>query len=159
MNTMKTFLFSTITLLFLSLSVNAQDVSQNALGLRVGDNDGIGGEISYQRYLKENNRLEFDLGWRDSNDVEAFKLAALYQWVYPLDGSFNWYAGAGGGIGSFDTGGTDGTFLFVAGDIGIEYNFDIPLLLSLDFRPELGFNDEFSDDVDFDIALGIRYQF
>ena len=45
-----------------------------------------------------------------------------------------------------------------AGDIGIEYNFDIPLLLSLDFRPEFGFGD-YNDDLDLDIALGIRYQF
>ncbi len=148
-----------VTLVLISFSINAQDISKNALGLRIGDNNGFGGEITYQRYLKENNRLEFDLGWRDSNNVEAFKLTTLYQWVFPLDGSFNWYVGAGGGVGSFDAGLTDGTFLFAAGDIGIEYNFDIPLLLSLDFRPELGFNDEFSDNVDFDIALGIKYQF
>ena len=50
------------------------------------------------------------------------------------------------------------TYVFLAGDIGIEYNFDIPLLLSLDFRPEFGFGD-YNDDVDFDIALGVRYQF
>jgi hypothetical protein len=48
--------------------------------------------------------------------------------------------------------------VFVAGNVGIEYIFDIPLLLSLDFRPELGFGD-FNDDLDFDIALGIRYRF
>ncbi|OEK07337.1 hypothetical protein A8C32_18035 [Flavivirga aquatica] len=148
-----------VPLLLISISMYAQEVSKNALGLRLGDNDGFGGEISYQRYLKENNRLEFDLGWRDSNNVDAFKLAALYQWVFPLDGNFNWYVGAGGGIGSFDAGPVDGTFIFAAGDIGIEYNFDIPLLLSLDFRPEIGFNDDYSNDVDFDIALGIRYQF
>ena len=52
-----------------------------------------------------------------------------------------------------------GLFTLLAGDIGIEYNFNIPLLLSLDMRPEIGFNDDFSDDLDFDIALGIRYQF
>jgi hypothetical protein len=28
--------------------------------------------------------------------------------------------------------------LFCCSDIGIEYNFDIPLLISLDFRPEFG---------------------
>ena len=49
-------------------------------------------------------------------------------------------------------------FALAAGDVGIEYNFDIPLLLSLDFRPEFGL-DDYGDDVDFDIALGIRYQF
>ncbi|WP_428979721.1 hypothetical protein [Flagellimonas halotolerans] len=149
------------SILFLigATTVSAQSTSKNALGIRVGDNDGFGGEISYQRYLKENNRLEFDLGWRDSNNVDAFKLAGLYQWVMPIDGGFHWYVGAGGGVGSFDTGENDGVFALVAGDIGIEYDFDIPLLISLDMRPELGFNDNYSDDLDLDIALGLRYQF
>ena len=133
-----------ILLVFLAgaTTLSAQSISKNALGVRLGDNDGFGGEISYQRYLKENNRLEFDLGWRDSNNVEAFKLVGLYQWVMPIDGGFNWYVGAGGGIGSFDAGENDGTFALVAGDLGIEYNFEIPLLISLDMRPELGFNDK-----------------
>ena len=144
---------------FACLGVSAQSISKNALGLRLGDNDGFGGEISYQRYLAENNRLEFDLGWRDSNNVDAFKLVGLYQWVHRLDGNFNWYVGAGAGIGSFDAGDNDGVFALLAGDLGIEYNFEIPLLLSLDIRPELGFNDDYSDDLDLDIALGIRYQF
>jgi len=72
----------------------------------------------------------------------------------------------GGGLGSFSVnvpGGMDvtDTFIFAAGDVGIEYNFDIPLLLSLDFRPEIGFGDDLynNNDLDFDIALGIRYQF
>jgi hypothetical protein len=53
-----------------------------------------------------------------------------------------------------------GTFLLVAGDIGIEYNFDFPLQLSLDIRPELYFGDDFRED-NFgpDIALGIRFKF
>jgi hypothetical protein len=146
-------------ILLASMSAQAQSISKNALGLRLGDNDGFGGEVSYQRYLKENNRLEFDLGWRDSNNVDAFKLVGLYQWVMPIEGNFNWFVGAGAGIGSFDAGENDGTFALIAGDIGIEYNFDFPLILSLDMRPELGFNDNYSDGLDLDIALGIRYQF
>ncbi|MBU2997708.1 hypothetical protein KO500_14760 [Cellulophaga baltica] len=142
-----------------TMTMQAQSISKNALGLRFGDNDGFGGEVSYQRHLKENNRLEFDFGWRNSNDVDAFKLVGLYQWVMPIDGGFNWFVGAGGGVGSYDTDGDNGTFALVAGDIGIEYNFEIPLVVSLDARPELGFNDSYSDDLDFDIALGIRYQF
>ena len=58
--------------------MNAQDISKNAIGLRLGDNDGFGGEISYQRGLSENNRLELDLGWRNSNYVDAFKLTGIY---------------------------------------------------------------------------------
>ncbi|MEW2921257.1 hypothetical protein AB1A65_07295 [Muricauda sp. ANG21] len=154
MRTIVTFLFVLAT-----VGLSAQSISKNALGVRLGDNDGFGGEISYQRYLHENNRLEFDLGWRNSNDVDAFKLVGLYQWVMPIDGGFHWYVGAGGGIGSFDAGDNDGTFALVAGDIGIEYDFNIPLLISLDMRPELGFNDNYSDNLDLDIALGLRYQF
>lgn len=140
---------------------SAQEIADNAIGLRLGDSDGFGAEISYQRALGDNNRLEADLGWRSGNGFDGFKLTGLYQWVWQLDGNFNWYAGAGGGFGSYSFDNNDfddETFFFVAGDIGIEYNFDIPLLLSLDFRPELGFGD-FRDDLDFDIALGIRYQF
>tara|TARA_R110002049_G_scaffold28906_10_gene98410 strand:- start:931 stop:1401 length:471 start_codon:yes stop_codon:yes gene_type:complete len=146
-------------LAFTVISVQGQSISKNALGLRIGDNDGFGGEISYQNYLSDNNRLEFDLGWRNSKNVDAFKLVGLYQWVQPIDTNFNWYVGVGGGVGSFDAGDNDGIFALVAGDIGIEYNFNIPLLISLDMRPELGFNDSYSNDLDLDIALGLRYQF
>ena len=144
---------------FTIVTVNAQEISKNALGLRIGDSDGLGTEISYQRHLNENNRLEFDLGWRSSNNVDAFKLVGLYQWVNKLEGNFNWFVGAGAGIGSYDTPAGDGFFALIAGDLGIEYNFDIPLIMSLDIRPELGLNNEYSDDLDLDIALGIRYQF
>lgn len=159
---MKKIVLSALMLLGLAFSTQAQDISKNALGLRLGDNDGFGGEISYQRGLGDNNRLELDLGWRNSNDVDAFKLAGLYQWVWNIDGGFNWYAGVGGGLGSwsYDKSGISdsGSFFFVAGDLGIEYNFDIPLQLSLDIRPELYFNDDYRDDIGPDIALGIRYK-
>ncbi|MDB4752655.1 hypothetical protein [Winogradskyella sp. KYW1333] len=158
---MRKLFLSTVAIFTGLLFMNAQDVSENAIGLRLGDSDGFGAEISYQRALGEANRLEVDLGWRSARDYDGFKLTGIYQWVWELDGDFNWYAGAGGGLGSygFDNSALDDeTFVFVAGNVGIEYIFDIPLLLSLDFRPELGFGD-FNDDLDFDIALGIRYRF
>lgn len=153
----------------LSFSAQAQKSSKNALGVRLGDNDGFGGEISYQRKLSDNNRLELDLGWRNSNNVDAVKLVGLYQWVWNIDGGFNWYAGVGGGVGSwsydtkFNNNSYDdsGSFALLAGDIGIEYNFDIPIQLSLDFRPELYFNsnDFREDSFGPDIALGVRFRF
>lgn len=153
---------------FLS-ETNAQQISDNAIGLRIGDGGGFGAEVSYQRALGDNNRLELDLGWRNSNDYDAVKLVGLYQWVWNIEGGFNWYVGAGGGIGSYDDKYyknrddddiDDGLFALLAGDIGIEYNFDFPLLLSLDFRPEIGFSRyDRGDDLTPDIALGIRYQF
>ncbi|KIX20363.1 hypothetical protein SY27_14735 [Flavobacterium sp. 316] len=166
---MRKIILSVFMLIGLALSTQAQEISKNALGLRLGDNDGFGGEISYQRGLSDNNRLELDLGWRNSNHVDAIKLAGLYQWVWNIDGGFNWYAGVGGGLGSwsynYNQNGykykDNGAYFFAAGDIGIEYLFDFPLQLSLDFRPEIYFNsDDFRED-NFgpDIALGIRYRF
>ncbi len=145
------------------LHANAQE-EKNAIGLRLGDSDGFGTEVSYQRYLDAKHRLEFDLGFRSNKNFVAYRLTGLYQWVWNIDGGFNWYAGAGAGVAQinfdddlpFDN--DDETYVYAAGDIGIEYDFDFPLLLSLDFRPEFGFGNV-NDDVDFDIALGVRYQF
>lgn len=158
----KLFLLSVLLIGFTSIS-KAQDIAENAIGLRIGDSDGFGTEISYQRALDDNNRLEVDLGWRSGSNYDGFKLTGIYQWVWHLEGDFNWYAGAGGGVGSFSVDSKVGkdytdTFIFLAGDVGIEYSFDIPLMLSLDFRPELGFGD-FRDDLGLDIALSVRYQF
>ncbi|TAI48904.1 hypothetical protein [Flagellimonas allohymeniacidonis] len=157
----------TALFLFVTIGGYAQDVSEHALGLRLGDSDGFGAEISYQKSIGRYNRAEFNLGWRDSREFDAFKLTGVYQWVHHIEGNFNWYYGVGGGLGSVEFEpvpngeDNDGLFVFAAGDIGVEYNFDIPLLLSLDFRPEIGLlgYDGFDDGFDFDIALGIRYQF
>lgn len=160
-----------VTSLFVLAAVasgKAQEISKNALGLRFGGSNGVGAEVSYQRALGGNNRLEADLGWRTDDDFDMFKLTGLYQWVWNIENGFNWYAGVGGGVGSVDDGRhypddydyDDGAFLYLAGDIGIEYNFDIPLMIALDFRPELGFSDyDVYDDFSPDFALSLRYQF
>ena len=143
-------------------AVLAQNISDHTVGLRLGSNKGFGTEISYQMKLNSENRAEFNLGWRTSNNVSAMKLNGLYQWVWPLEQGFNWYAGVGGGLGTYSNSninGSSGTFIFAAGDIGIEYNFDFPLQASLDLRPEIGGNGYFENSFGTDIALGIRYKF
>lgn len=141
-----------------------QEISKNALGLRLGSNDGVGYEISYQRALKANNRLELDLGWRSSKHYDAVKLAGVYQWYWNIESGFNWYAGVGAGVSSwsYEYGPHDdnGATLFIAGQIGIEYNFDFPLQVSLDFRPELYLNNnDYRDGFGPDIAISARYKF
>jgi hypothetical protein len=150
----------------LAFTAQAQNISKHALGLRIGDNDGLGAEISYQNKLSGNNRLELDLGLRSNNNYSAFKLSGLYQWVWNIDGGFNWYAGVGGGVGSWSynfNGKKDSGAIFnVAGDLGIEYNFqEAPIQLSLDIRPEiyLNTNDYRNDNFGPDVALGVRYRF
>ncbi len=105
---MKKIILSAVMLLGLAFSAQAQDISKNALGLRFGNSGGFGGELSYQRALSSDNRLELDLGWRNRSnfnnngyDDNAIKLTGLYQWVWNIDGGFNWYAGVGGGVGSY----------------------------------------------------------
>ena len=170
---MKKVLLSALMLIALSFAAQAQTFSKNALGLRLGDNNGFGGEISYQRGLSKSNRLELDLGWRNSNNYDAIKVTGIYQWVWNIEGGFNWYAGVGGGLSIWDFNyGNDydknfynndndnGLYVFAAGDIGIEYDFEeAPIQISLDLRPEIGFNNFNDNDANFDIGLGVRYRF
>jgi opacity protein-like surface antigen len=165
---MKKIILSAIMLFGLAFMAQAQGISKHALGLRLGDNNGFGGEVSYQLGLNQKNRLEFDLGLRDSRDVNAVKGVALYQWVWNIDGGFNWYAGAGGGIAAWDydyryAGNQfkdSGTYVFAAGDIGIEYRFkEIPLTLSFDARPEIGSGYYDDDNFGFDVGLGAKFRF
>lgn len=160
----KLFLSMAIALGF-AFSSYGQDISKNSLGLRFGSNDGFGAEISYQRGFSENNRLELDLGWRNNNHTSSYKLVGTYQWVWNIEGGFNWYAGVGAGLGAwnYDHKGVknNGSFGLVAGQLGIEYNFsEAPIQLSLDIRPEIYFGgDKWNDGFGPDIALGIRYRF
>jgi hypothetical protein len=163
---MKKIILSAIMLFGIAITAQAQNFSKNALGLRLGSNDGFGTEISYQTKLSAKNRLELDLGWRSNNNEDNIKIAGIYQWVWNLDGGLNWYAGIGGGAGSWsydDNHGIDdnGAFAFVAGDLGIEYNFDFPLQVSLDIRPEFYLNggSYYDDNYGTDVALGVRYRF
>jgi hypothetical protein len=161
-------IFFTISLLICTLSIlNAQKISDNALGIRIGNNEGLGGELSFQHKLSNDNRLEADLGWRSDTNYGAIKLVGLYQWIWPLENNFNLYAGVGAGFVSWNYDEkkynfkNSGTFAFASGDIGIEYNFDFPLQVSLDLRPEFYFNakDYRANNFGSDFGLGIRYKF
>ena len=132
-------------------TLNAQDISDNAIGLRFGGGNGSGGEISYQKPLGSNNRLEINLGL--ANEFTNFKATGLYQWVWNLEDRFNWYTGFGGGLVS-----ASGTGIYAAGVIGIEYDFDAPVLVSIDYRPEIGVAGGL-DGLSSNFALSVRYQF
>ena len=155
--------------------MTAQDIASNTIGLRLGDSDGFGAEISYQKSLGRYTRLELDLGYRDSREYDGLKGVLLFQNVFNIGSGLNWYYGFGGGAGTAkfeaipDPNNPNnivqpdgGLFVLAAGDLGVEFNFDnLPLLVSLDIRPEIGLlgYGSFDDKFDFDIGLGIRYQF
>jgi hypothetical protein len=56
---------------------------------------------------------------------------------FNIDGGFNWYAGVGGGVGSYSRDYYDNrnydSNCICSRRYRYEYNFDIPLLISLDF--------------------------
>jgi hypothetical protein len=110
-------------------------VEGKAIGLRFGGVSGYGAEVSYQHPLGNANRLELDLGVNHY----GFGLNGVYQWVWDLsdlaDG-FNWYAGVGAGLGMYNYDNTQNAFgIGLLGQVGIEYNFKVPVQLSLDYRP------------------------
>lgn len=161
-------------LFFIAASMNAQEISNHAFGLRLGESDGFGAELSYQKSVGRYSRIELNAGYRDSREFDAFKGTLLWQNVFSIGGIFNWYYGFGGGAGSatfepipnpnnpniaMELEG--GLFVFAAGDIGIEANLNMPLVISLDIRPEIGIlgYENFDNSFEFDVALGIRYQF
>jgi hypothetical protein len=134
-----------------------------AIGVRLGSGFGYGAEISYQQPLSKANRLEVDLGLNSW----GFGLNGVYQWVWDLsdlaDG-FNWYAGVGAGIGSYNfkfnsfPNNPSNLSVGVLGQVGIEYKFEIPLTISLDYRPGIYVVPSFQGSYD-GICLGARYRF
>ena len=156
-------IFLTLALVVSMVSAIKVQADNKAIGLRLGGGFGGGAEISYQQPLDKSNRLEVDLGLNSW----GFGLNGIYQWVWDLsdlgDG-FNWYAGVGAGIGTYnfnygnDIHANRDFSIGVLGQVGLEYKFEIPLTLSLDYRPGIYFVPSFNGTYD-GICLGARYRF
>ncbi len=127
-----------------------------ALGVRIGD----GAEISYQHTLGS-NFLEVDGGLDFAFD-KTFSVGAtgIYNFMITEFGDgWSFYAGPGAGV-SLGIGEKNFLALSAAGMVGIEYNFDIPLQIALDFKQHigLGFNGH-GFWAPSSLGIGIRYKF
>ena len=124
----------------LTVSLNSQEI-RNTLGLRLGYDAQ---EISYQLPFCHTFRLEMTAGANTYGRNPAGKICrgvglnGLFQWVNDLSvlsTGFKIYLGVGANVldhgsvskGMYGTG--------VMGQIGVEYNFNSPWQLSLDYRP------------------------
>lgn len=118
----------------------AQDMGKT-IGLRVGYDAQ---EISFQLPLTNSHRLELTggantLGFNQANLLcRGIVMNGIYQWVKDLSGmsaGLKWYLGLG--VAVLDHGSpTHGLYgAGVTGQIGVEYHFVSPWLLSLDYRP------------------------
>ena len=157
---MKKNLLLIMAALLLSFAASAQGIngSRNAIGIR----GGWGAELSYQRYIAPENRVEGTLGV----NRYGFSVEGTYQWMYDIpsdaSGEFKWYWGTGIGLGSWsndNNGIKTGFAAGILGQAGIEYAFaGAPLMLSLDYRPGLYFAPQFNFDWS-GFALGFRFYF
>ena len=172
----KTFLKSiqilVITIILIATCTVAM-AQPRAIGGRLGYNIGI----SYQHQIGEKNMIQADV------DLIAYALHGIqgtvtYNWIIPLKSwdvvNWNLIAGVGAGVGfqwwgnhvnyvrTWGNWGT-GTFLGVAGMIGMEWNFKFPLQLAIEYRPLVGpriFQKRDWDDDHFlgDIAATFHYR-
>ena len=145
-----------------------------AIGANLGGSLGF----SYQHGFGEANMLDVAVYTPIAvgrGQIWGLSGIVTYDWIDPFGatvpwnekGEWHWYMGVGasGGIYNFDA---PWWFVGAAGHFGIEYDFWLPLQLSLDWRPVLGiegFGSE-SGTIDFGrggllsgISLGVRYKF
>ncbi|MDR0559428.1 MAG: porin family protein [Prevotellaceae bacterium] len=156
-------IFFVIALAVSGMYVANAQVDGKAIGLRFG----YGFEASYQHALGNANRLELDLGMNPGDGYLGISLTGIYHWVFDLSAltkGFNWYVGAGANTAQWNYREVNGVkkssdfALGVAGQAGIEYNFEVPLQMSLDYRPILYFLPSTAGGWN-SICLAIRYRF
>ncbi len=88
--------------------------------------------------------------------IAGFTLTGIHQWVFGIQDGLNWYLGVGPQIGAVN----NSFGIGIAGQAGIEYYVpNVPLQLSLDYRPSWFLN--LSDDkfAPYGLGVGIRYTF
>ena len=151
---MKKIILAAALVLGFAVAASAQP---RAIGVRIGN----GGEISYQHSMGS-NFLEVDggLGLGLVDDVFNVGATGIYNFMISEFGNgFGFYAGPGAGVG-LALGDVNYLALSAAGMVGIEYNFNFPLQISLDFRQHIGIG--FSGNgiwAPSSVGLGLRYQF
>jgi hypothetical protein len=134
---MKKVIFLFVCAAVMATGILKAQENKRAIGLRLGYDAQ---EITYQQLLTQFNRLELTLGvntfGRNSagNFCRGIGLNGVYQWLNDLSSvaaGLNWYHGFGAAVllhgDLFGAG--------VLGQIGVEYNFNSAIRLSVDYRP------------------------
>ena len=128
-----------------------------AVGLKLG----WGAEASYQHTVGGANFVEATLGLCTFNAVNA---SATYNFMiaqpsWTSRGEWGFYAGPGAAAG-WAWGDAKSFHVAAAGQVGLEYTFWVPLQLSIDVRPQLGY--AFGANAFYwgvMPSLGVRYKF
>jgi len=145
-----------------------------AIGGRIGWNYE---EFSYQHSITDGMYVDLTAGFGNlwSGGYQATDVTASFDWIFNIKGIWNWFVGPAAGIG-YGYGssyryysGYDGHpympfRLNVGGQIGFEWQFGIPLNLTVDWRPMvnvLGFANPAYPKWNglYNVGVGLRYRF
>ncbi|NOQ72640.1 MAG: hypothetical protein GQ574_11590 [Crocinitomix sp.] len=141
-----------IAAIFLGLPfASTAQVHKHSLGLRMNSHfPYYRPSLSYQFGLNNKNRLDFNITTRGAN-TDAFSFRTIdasiyYEHVMNIKGGLNWFVGAGVRYQYFKSNSPTQSSLYqnlaIGPTIGLEYDFNhknVPLLLSLDYRPSVGY--------------------
>lgn len=139
-----------VVVLFAVITITSWDMNAQEIGVRFGGYGGGNVAIDGIFAAGQFSRIHADVSFYNG----GVGIDALWDFVYKPLGqeAFNWYAGAGPYLGfgnsNFDLG--------VKGEIGLEYRFDFPMALGIDWRPGL----EVVDNTQFHweaFGLNVRY--
>jgi len=136
---------------FLIIAVILMGISAYAQPRAVGVNIGAGGGLNYQHAVGDGNMVDANANLsilHGGSGALGLGLTATvtYDWINPGGhavpwngkGSWDWYVGVGGAVGSSNFTNTDlSVEVGVAGHIGIEYIIN-HFALSFDYRPNIG---------------------
>ena len=126
---MKRILLLAFAALALTLSAEAQ--SNWEIGGRFGDNFSLDLTIPLSKAPRLHGAVYFD---------HNIALGAYFDWLFALDGGptgLKFYPGVGPELYFHD-----GLDVAAAGDFGVEYSFDFPLTIGLDWRPNIMLSDK-----------------
>ena len=137
-----------------------------AIGGRVGYNT----EFSYQHSITDGMYVDLTAGLGNAWSRWAYAdVTASFDWVFNIKGIWNWFVGPAAGIGfGYGVAYKDYDYMpmrvNVGGQIGFEWQFGIPLNLTVDWRPMInvmGFKNTYYGPWYglANIGVGLRYRF
>lgn len=156
---MKRFAIAILLFCLSTIKLQAQEY-QTGLGIRVGFDNGL----TVKHFIADRNAIE--------GIVSFYRQGLLITGLYEIQNNnafkvdhLDWYYGFGGHLGFWNEGNSpynednkSNTVIGIDGIIGLEYTLtEIPVSLSLDFKPLINLIDDSGFYGDF--ALSVRYVF
>ena len=129
-------------ILILCLHAVSAQVNNESIGIRFDSSERLGNELSWQKPIKENTRVEINLAMRYWGEYGGIAAYGCHQWIRPWATHLQWYYGGGLGIGYSQSRNSINPYTRAEGgillNIGMEYTFpDLPFRISLDARPSV----------------------